>query len=346
MHRWITLALLLPLAAAAEPGVDPDDFAVPEALPLRSMPIDDAPPSTPKPTADDAPHDLPLALPHEDGQATPEPVAATPERPQAQAPRRSEPPPRAERSPSTAASAGGAPTAGRAPSAARAAPVRRAQSDRRAPPPRATTPPSRARAPLAHPGPALQPRNPRRDYADDRAPIRGTAPPPCSPDHPCDDRAEPDRRDEDRRERGLFVGGWADITGVGGTHGYAGGLEIGGHLGRALTLSVAGGHLTDAQALDQLAFIGVRPGISFTPDRPLTLQADVLLSLAARTEELGRQHMQAVNFYEPRVGVGVALGQWGRLDAHVGYRALPKTHPGAQIFSAPTVGIGLRLGAF
>lgn len=340
VHRWIPLALLLPLAAAAEPEVDPDEFAVPEALPLRSMPIDDAPPSTPRANLDEAPEDLPLALPQEDSQPPSQPAAARPERPQPEAPRRSAPPPREDRSPSTAASAGGAPAA------ARTAPSRRAQSDRQPPPRREATPPSRARAPLAHPGPGLPPREPRRAQAEQRAPIRGTAPPPCSADHPCDDRAEPDRRDEERRERGLFVGGWADITGVGGTHGYVHGLEVGGHLGRALTLSVAGGHLTDAHGLDQLAFIGLRPGISFTPDRPLTLQADVLLSLAARTEELGHQHMQAVNFYEPRVGVGVALGQWGRLDAHVGYRTLPKTHPGAQVFSAPTVGIGLRLGAF
>jgi len=107
---------------------------------------------------------------------------------------------------------------------------------------------------------------------------------------------------------------------------------------------VAGGIAHAPWTGDALGFVGVRPGLIFTPDQRFSLQTDVLLAIGAHARGPGPSLL--MNVIEPRVGLGVRLGDWGRAETHVGLRHIPKATPGAAALSAPTVGVGLRLGWF
>ncbi|TVQ94928.1 MAG: hypothetical protein EA397_00295 [Deltaproteobacteria bacterium] len=193
------------------------------------------------------------------------------------------------------------------------------------PPPRSAPPPPRA-APRAAPPPGL-----------------GAPPRSLPPYDPCLDEGQ---CEEELRRAGLFVGGQADFTtlGSGAARTYAG--EVGGHLGRAFTLSLVAGHTQSLETSSDLGFIGLRPGVSLTPDQTFSVSGDLLLGIGAPTHQLGTDALQPINLYEPRLGLGVRLGSWGRLQGHAGFRHIPATHPGAAELTGPTVGVGLRIGAF
>jgi hypothetical protein len=379
------LPLLVGLSAPAA-AAEPDDFPVPGAIGIREVPVpsraappappvDDAPPvraaedaaappEVPTPSAPDpleaasapaevepaAPvtsspasiaEDAPLALPVEPAAPRAEARAEAPEPartgardaapPAAREPSRTgdaaapdvrTPPP--SRPPATAARAGTAPAP-----AARTAPAARA--------------PSHAERPLAIAAPDLPPPRPPR-AAPPRADDRPAARP--APDLPPPRTAPEPRRDEvERRSSGWFAGVWADASAPRGAPLVVGGLEVGGHLGRALTVAGTAAWGASPDAASQLGFLGIRPGLAFTPDRPATLHADVLLGVGAHQPYPGRD-VVPFNVVEPRLGAGLRLGRWGRLSGHVGYRAVPAVTPGANLLSGPTVGVGVRIGAF
>lgn len=151
---------------------------------------------------------------------------------------------------------------------------------------------------------------------------------------------------EDPRKPGWFVGLSSSLTTLGSVPGQSFAGEIGGHLSPALTLSAVGGHVGSRLASEDLAFIGVRPGLSLTPEQTFTLSGDLLLGVGAQTSQLGKPGLEPVNLIEPRLGAGVRLGSWGRLDGHAGFRHIPSSHPGSAALSGPTLGLGLRIGEF
>ncbi|TVQ93390.1 MAG: hypothetical protein EA397_04540 [Deltaproteobacteria bacterium] len=198
-----------------------------------------------------------------------------------------------------------------------------------------------AERPLAIPGdapPVQGPEQPHTNpgYGHDSYDTRS-----CSLGQSCTPHSEPPRR-----AAGGYVGLSLGATGLYGGPSTSFDLEAGFHIQRTFLLSATAGRTTDWVGRTGLTWVGVRPGIVFTPDQPLLVQADVLLGIGAQTYARDPRSGPLINVIEPRLSLGVPLHHWGQLQVYAGMRTVPGWQPESRALSAPTAGLAMRLGYF
>ena len=193
----------------------------------------------------------------------------------------------------------------------------------------ADAPPPSQERPLAIPGP--------RDGPPTLARAEEPAPEPAERerDNDGDD-------DDDKRIAGMWGGVHGAATSIDqrGARGQT--FDLGFHLGRVFVFSGTMSGINSRDGGTELAVVGVRPGIVFAPDRKLHPRADFLWGVGVDVHDT----RNPFNVAEPRAGLELSLGDWGRLDATLGYRMVPSNHPRSADLSGLTAGVGVRLGWF